>query len=135
MRKLFLSTLGALGLAITAAQAAPITGSLNLDGDGGVSFTSTTATFTDSGLGNVTFGNQTGSFASLNNGCLGCVSFGAPTMTAGTSSFTYSPLAAGGAQVYTLTDGAITSTLTLTTVTYAAQGAASGNFSLEGPAC
>ena len=130
MRKLLLSTAGFLALATTAVQAAPITGTLNLTGSGGVTFTSTQAQFTDSGLGNVTFGNQTGSFAELAQ-CGNCVTFGAMTATPGTNAFTFSPLAANGAQVYTLTDGADTSTLVLTSVTFAGLSNA-GNYTLEG---
>ena len=131
MRKFLVSTAACLAFASVAAQAAPITGTLNLTGSGGVTFTGTQAQFTDNGLGNVTIGNQTGSFADLNAGCSNCVTFGAPTATPGTYAFTYSPLAAGGAQVYALSDGAITSSLVLMSVTMAGVDD-TGNYALEG---
>ncbi len=131
MRKLFLAATGLLALGTVAAQAAPITGTLNLTGEGGATLTSTQVLFTDSGLGIVTDGNtQTGSFANLPF-CAGCVTFGTPTSTAGVNAFTYSPLATGGSLLYTLTDNGISSTLTLSSVTFAGRDS-SGNLDLQG---
>ena len=132
MKRLLLAAAFAAMPAI--AMATPITGTLNLAGNGGVSFTSTQAIFSDAGSGNVTATNQSGAFALVfgEKGCLGCATF-APGTTDGNGDtvLTYSPLAAGGAEVYSVVSGADTSTLTLDSITYAG-ASGQGNYQLMG---
>jgi hypothetical protein len=130
MRHRLLIAVGLLALTTGSARATPIVGTLNLTGSGGVTFTSSQALFSYFGNGNVTFGNETGSFSELGP-CSNCVTFGTPTATMGMNAFNYSPLDPGGSLVYSLNDGQYVSTLTLTAVTFEGK-ASSNNFSLEG---
>ncbi|HKS90153.1 MAG TPA: PEP-CTERM sorting domain-containing protein [Stellaceae bacterium] len=87
-------------LLLTAqAQAAPITGTLSLNGTD--SFTSNSITFTANG----NIGADSGSFAELGT-CMGCVSL--TSFTSASTNF----------QVYSATNNANTTTLTLSGVTF-----------------
>ena len=83
----------------SGASAVPIAAGSELSIDGTDTFTSTSITFVNPA--NIGFG--TGSFAGL--GCSGCVTMISPTPFTGTSN---------GVQLYTGTEGAVTTTLTTT---------------------
>jgi hypothetical protein len=89
---------GAL-VAATPASASPITGTLSLDGSD--TFTATSITFVNP----ANIGGESGSFSVLAN-CFGCVTL--DNFNSGSTNF----------QVYSATEGAITTTLTLASATF-----------------
>ena len=109
MRNLFLATVGMLALAVPA-MAAPIAPNSLISFADGATYNSTSITFNNGGLANISPGTASGSFAAgFAQGCIGCAQF---------NSFSFAPFTSP-TQVYTASLNGVTTTFTLNSLTTA----------------